>query len=425
MDTFRIRGGALLRGDITVSGSKNATLPLMAAALLAPGLHRLDQVPDLADVHTLAKLLHNMGAQVTFVPAEATAPAYLTLEASAITTYEAPYELVRTMRASILVLGPLLTRFRRARVSLPGGCAIGARPIDQHLRGLERLGAKIVLEHGYVEATAPTGLTGAEVVFDMPTVTGTENLLLAATLARGRTVLRNAACEPEVVDLAAALSAMGARIEGAGGADIEIEGVEALRPLRHRVVADRIECGTFLVAGALMGGPLRVCGGVAAHQVALLSKLRAVGAQIALDGDTFEVNRAPAPRAVDIATAPYPGFPTDMQAQIMTLLSVSAGTSLISETIFENRFMHVAELDRLGAHIRVDGGRALVQGVPGLSASTVMATDLRASACLVLAGLIADGETLVRRIYHLDRGYERLENKLQAVGAQIVREKET
>ena len=417
MDAFRIQGGTPLVGALHVSGSKNATLPLMAATLLAPGTHQLHGVPDLADVHTLGRLLSSMGATVQFSAADA----QLTLETSHIGHLEASYELVRTMRASILVLGPLLARFRRARVSLPGGCAIGARPIDQHLKGLERLGAQIVLAHGYVEAVAPQGLVGAEIVFDMPTVTGTENLMLAASLARGTTVLRNAAREPEIVDLAHALVAMGARIDGAGSADIVIEGQPELRPMQHRVLADRIECGTFLVAGALMGAPLTVRGGVAAHQAALLDKLRAAGSQIEVDGDALRVRRAERPQAVDLATAPFPGFPTDMQAQMMTLLAVAHGTSLVSETIFENRFMHVAELDRLGANIRVEGGKAIVHGVPSLSGSTVMATDLRASACLVLAGLVADGETLVRRIYHMDRGYEALERKLQGVGAQIVR----
>jgi UDP-N-acetylglucosamine 1-carboxyvinyltransferase len=329
------------------------------------------------------------------------------------------------MRASILVLGPLLARFGKAKVSLPGGCAIGARPIDQHLKGLEKLGAEIHIEHGYVVAAAPNGLTGAEISFDMPTVTGTENLLLAATLAKGTTVLRNCAQEPEVTDLALALTRMGAEIHGAGTHEITIHGQPSLKPFSHTVVADRIECGTFLVAGALAGAPLTVVGGVLEHQQALIDKLRAIGAQVTVEGtNRITVERAAAPKAVDVQTAPYPGFPTDMQAQLMALLSLSHGTSVIAETIFENRFMHVAELDRLGAKIRVDGGRAVIHGVPSLSGSIVMATDLRASACLVLAGLVAEGETVVRRIYHLDRGYEQLESKLRAVGAEISRFKE-
>jgi UDP-N-acetylglucosamine 1-carboxyvinyltransferase len=325
------------------------------------------------------------------------------------------------MRASILVLGPLLARFGYAKVSLPGGCAIGARPIDQHLRGLERLGARITLEHGYVVADAPQGLRAGDVVFDMPTVTGTENLMLAAARIPGTTHLRNAACEPEIVDLAVALGRMGAQIEGAGSAHIVIRGTPDLAPYVHRVVPDRIECGTFLVAGAMAGEPLTVTGGIAEHQVALIDKLRATGAEVQIDGDRMVVARAKRPRAVDIQTAPYPGVATDMQAQLMALLALADGVSVITETIFENRFMHVAELDRLGAHIRVDGKHAIIHGVPSLSASTVMATDLRASACLVLAGLVAEGETVVRRVYHLDRGYERLERKLCAAGAAIER----
>ena len=420
MDALRITGGAPLVGEIKVSGSKNASLPIMAAALLAEGKSVLRGTPDLADVRTLTQLLSTMGVAAERIGGD------LHLDASSISHFEAPYDLVRTMRAAILVLGPLVARFGAAKVSLPGGCAIGARPIDQHLKGLERLGAEIRMEHGYVLAQAKRGLVGGEVVFDMPTVTGTENVMLAATLARGKTVLRNAAREPEITDLARALVSMGADIRGAGTDEITIVGSSTLKPMDHRVVADRIECGTFLVAGALAGEPLTVSGGVVEHQKALIDKLQAIGAEITVeDPQHMTVRRVRQPRAVDIQTAPYPGFPTDMQAQLMTLLAVSEGTSTVNETIFENRFMHVPELDRLGAHIRVDGGQAVVHGVPSLSASTVMATDLRASACLVLAGLVADGETVVRRIYHLDRGYEQLERKLQAVGAQVTRFKET
>lgn len=417
MDALRLRGGAALSGPLPVSGSKNASLPIMAAALLAEGESTLENVPDLADVTTLGKVLSHMGVRI-----ERTRDT-LRLDATRVTTPEAPYDLVRTMRASILALGPLVARFGEARVSLPGGCAIGARPIDQHLKGLERMGARIEMAHGYVTARADR-LHGAEILLDMPTVTGTENLMLAAALARGVTVLRNAAREPEVVDLAQALVTMGVEIQGAGTERIVIQGRDRVQPFRHRVLPDRIEYGTFLVAGALAGDGLEIVGGVAEHQAALIDKLRAIGAHIEPANGITRVHRAERRRPVDVQTAPYPGFPTDMQAQLMTVLSVCDGVSVVAETIFENRFMHVAELDRLGASIRVDGGRAIVHGVPHLSGSTVMATDLRASACLVLAGLVAEGETVVRRIYHLDRGYEHIERKLGAVGASIERFKE-
>ena len=418
MDALRILGGMPLAGDVVISGSKNATLPIMAAALLAEGESALANVPDLADVATLSKVLAGMGVGVR------RSVGALQLDATRVTQLEASYELVRTMRASILVLGPLLARFGEARVSLPGGCAIGARPIDQHLKGFERLGATIRVEHGYVIASA-SKLRGAEIVFDMPTVTGTENLLLAASLAQGVTILRNAAREPEVVDLAKALVAMGAHIEGVGTERIVITGCERLHPYKHSVIADRIELGTFLVAGAMAGENLNIRGGIAEHQAALIDKLRAVGARFEISNETIRVWRTRGrPSPVDVQTAPYPGFPTDMQAQLMALLTTCDGVSVIAETIFENRFMHVAELDRLGAKIRVDGGKAVVHGVARISGSTVMATDLRASACLVLAGLIADGETVVRRIYHLDRGYDRIEEKLRRVGARIERFKE-
>lgn len=414
MDALRIRGNSGLQGEIPISGSKNASLPIMAAALLAEGESVLRGIPDLVDIHTLGRVLEHMGVEVS------RASGILRLDASRIAAPEADYDLVRTMRASILVLGPLLARFGRAKVSLPGGCAIGTRPVDQHLKGLERLGARIRIEHGYVHAEAEH-LRGAEVRFDMPTVGGTENLMLAASLAEGTTVLTNVAREPEIVDLAKALTGMGVPIEGAGTDTIVITGQSRLRPYDHTVVSDRIEFGTFLVAGAMVGEPLTLVGGRPEHQAALIDTLRQVGAHLEVGHDKVVVHRASRSGPVEVQTAPYPGFPTDMQAQLMTLLSVAQGTSIILENIFENRFMHVAELDRLGASIRVEAGRAAISGVPRLSGTTVMATDLRASACLVLAGLIAEGETIVRRIYHLDRGYEHIDRKLRGIGAHIER----
>lgn len=425
MDALRLHGGQPLRGTIDISGSKNATLPIMAAAILAPGKSRLGRVPDLADVRTLERVLAHLGMKISREN-NAAGKGELFLDATNISELEAPYELVRTMRASILVLGPLLARFGQARVSLPGGCAIGARPIDQHLKGLEKLGAEITLEHGYVEAKAKE-LVGAEIIFDMPTVGGTEHLMLAASLAKGKTVLRNAAREPEIVDLANVLRNMGAVIEGDGTERIVIHGQAALEPYDHNVVADRIEFGTFLIAGAMMGDNLTLRGGVVEHQTALIDKLMQAGTEVFVDNDSdlIHISKAEKLEPVNIQTAPYPGFPTDMQAQMMTLLCAAEGTSVITETIFENRFMHVAELGRLGARVRVDGGKAIIRGVEKLSGTTVMATDLRASASLILAGLVADGETVIRRIYHLDRGYEHIEDKLRGVGAQIERFKET
>jgi UDP-N-acetylglucosamine 1-carboxyvinyltransferase len=419
MDALKIRGQEPLSGIIDISGSKNATLPIMAATILAPGKSRLGRVPDLADVRTLQRVLGHLGIKI-----ERNGPE-LNLDASDITEFEAPYELVRTMRASILVLGPLLARFGRARVSLPGGCAIGARPIDQHLKGLKKLGATITLEHGYVEAKADK-LVGTEIIFDMPTVGGTEHLMITASLAEGTTVLRNAAREPEIVDLALVLRKMGVNIQGEGTERITIVGQKELKPFDHDVVADRIELGTFLIAGAMMGENLTLRGGIIDHQTALLDKLVQAGTEISIDkkNNQITVSRPKRLEPVNIKTAPYPGFPTDMQAQMMTLMCAAEGTSVITETIFENRFMHVAELGRLGAKIRVDGGKAIVEGGKELSGTTVMATDLRASASLILAGLVADGETIVRRIYHLDRGYEHIEDKLRSVGANIERFKE-
>jgi UDP-N-acetylglucosamine 1-carboxyvinyltransferase len=421
MDKIVIEGGVPLRGEVQVSGAKNAALPAMAASLLAEGDHSVGNVPELADVRTMGRLLTHMGCEVARAEGERRA---IGLRVPRTVRPEAPYELVKTMRASVLVLGPLLARWGRARVSLPGGCAIGARPIDQHLKGLAALGADIELEHGYVEARAPAGrLRGASFVFDGVTVTGTENVMMAATLAEGRTVLGNCAREPEVADLARALRGMGARIEGEGTAEIFIDGVEHLRPLDHRVIPDRIEAGTLLVAGALPGNEVFVRGCVADQMEALLEKLRAAGATISVEPGGLRVLGDGRPRPVDFRTAPFPGFATDMQAQMMVLLAVADGSSVVTETVFENRFMHVQELHRLGADITVDGKIAVVKGVTGLSGAPVMASDLRASAALVLAGLLAKGSTEVLRVYHLDRGYERLEEKLTPLGARVRRVK--
>ncbi len=417
MDAIEIEGGARLTGTVEVSPAKNAVLPLMAAALLAPGRSRLRRVPRLSDVRTLARLLEHLGAGVEF------GDGGLWVDAARVPGREAPYELVKTMRASVLVLGPLVARFGRARVSLPGGCAIGARPIDMHLKGLEAMGARVVLEHGYVEVTARR-LRGARIVLDLPTVTGTENLMMAAALAEGRTLIENAAREPEVEDLARCLNAMGGRVRGAGSSVIEIDGVGELGPMDHLPVPDRIEAGTFLVAGALCGGEVTVRGARADHLDALVAKLKQAGARVDPVEDGLRVRGDGRARSVDVRTGPYPGFPTDMQAQFMALMAVGRGLSVITETVFENRFMHVPELNRMGADIRVEGGSAVVRGVRRLSGARVMATDLRASAALVLAGLVADGTTVVSRVYHLDRGYERLEEKLAGLGARIRRVRE-
>jgi UDP-N-acetylglucosamine 1-carboxyvinyltransferase len=421
MDKIVIEGGVPLRGTVQVSGAKNAALPALAAALLAEGDHAVRNVPDLADVRTMGRLLRHMGCAAERLEGGHA----VALRVPAAVTPEAPYELVKTMRASVLVLGPLVARWGQARVSLPGGCAIGARPIDQHLKGLAALGARIELEHGYVSATVPGGrLRGAVFTFDGQTVTGTENVMMAAALAEGRTVLRNCAREPEVVDLAKALVRMGARIEGAGTDELRIDGVERLRPLDHDVIPDRIEAGTFLVAGALPGSDVVVAGCEPSHQEALVEKLRAMGATVTAAPGGLRVVGDGRPRPVDVRTAPHPGFPTDMQAQVMALLCLADGSSKITETVFENRFMHVQELLRLGADITTDGKTAVVKGVPQLSGAPVMASDLRASAALVLAGLAARGATEVLRVYHLDRGYERIEAKLAPLGARIRRERE-
>ena len=414
MDKLRIRGRRELQGQVRVSGAKNAALPIMCAALLTAQPLRLANVPRLMDVATMAKLLAQMGVAVERREAQ------MILQASAIGEPTAPYDLVRTMRASVLVLGPLLARGGHAKVSLPGGCAIGQRPVDQHVKGLQAMGATIAIEHGYMHATA-SRLRGARIVMDMVTVTGTENLMMAASLAEGTTLLENAAREPEVVDLARCLQAMGARIEGAGSAVIRIEGVGSLGGAAHRVMPDRIEAGTYLAAATAAGGRIRLLGAAADCLDASLEKLREAGARITVQGDAIELEMAGRPNAVSVRTAPYPGFATDMQAQFMALAAVAHGTAVITETIFENRFMHALELQRLGADIAIQGNSAVVRGVERLQGASVMATDLRASAGLVIAGLSAEGETVVDRIYHLDRGYEALEKKLGALGAQIRR----
>ena len=418
MDSLRIRGGRRLAGEIAISGAKNAALPELCAALLTAEPVLLSNVPRLHDVTTMLKLLRTMG--VVAERPDGDAEATVSLDARRISSKEAPYDLVKTMRASILVLGPLLARFGEARVSLPGGCAIGTRPVDQHIKGLQALGAEVTVEHGYIVARAER-LKGARISTDMVTVTGTENLLMAATLAEGETVLENAAQEPEIPDLAEMLIAMGARIEGHGTSRIRIEGVRELHGVAHRIVPDRIEAGTFLCAVTAAGGDVVLRGARAAHLEAVIDKLREAGATIDAGDDWVRVRASGRPRAVGFRTSEYPAFPTDMQAQFMALDCIADGTANVAETIFENRFMHVPELLRLGARIEVDGRVAVVQGVERLSGAAVMATDLRASAGLVIAGLVADGVTTVDRIYHLDRGYDRMEAKLRALGADIER----
>ncbi|RRN54213.1 UDP-N-acetylglucosamine 1-carboxyvinyltransferase [Pseudoxanthomonas sp. SGNA-20] len=419
MQKIVVSGGAPLRGEVAISGAKNAVLPILCATLLADAPVEIANVPHLHDVMTTLKLLGELGASVDYKQGELARS--LVVDPRTVRNHVAPYDLVKTMRASILVLGPLLARHGAAEVALPGGCAIGSRPVDQHIRGLQALGAEISVENGYIKARAGR-LKGARFVFEMVTVTGTENVMAAATLAEGTTVLENAAMEPEVVDLADCLNALGARIEGAGTARITIHGVERLGGGRHVVLPDRIETGTFLVAAAMTGGRVTARNARPDTLEAVLDKLREAGATVATTADSITVDmEGRRPRAVSLTTAPYPAFPTDMQAQFMALNCVAEGVGVISETIFENRFMHVNELLRLGADIQIDGHTAVVRGVPRLSGAPVMATDLRASACLVLAGLVAQGETTIDRIYHLDRGYENIEAKLGALGASIRR----
>jgi UDP-N-acetylglucosamine 1-carboxyvinyltransferase len=417
MDAILIRGNRPLKGQIRVSGAKNAALPILCATLLSDGASILRNVPNLKDIETTSALLRFLGRDVTLdLPEVRVNPA--TREANP----EAPYDLVRQMRASVLVLGPLLARYGRARVSLPGGCAIGARPVDQHLMGLEALGAKIEVEHGYIKAEAPR-LRGAEVVFDMQTVTGTENLMMAAALARGRTTLVNAACEPEVEELGRVLNKMGARVDGAGTSVIHIEGKDELLPFDHAIIADRIEAGTFMAAVGAAGGDVLLENAPLESLEPVVVKLRKARVEIEREGPHVRVRRLDRLAPVDVATAPHPGFPTDMQAQFMAMMCVAGGRSVLTETVFENRFMHVPELSRMGARIETHSNTAIVEGVRQLSGASVMATDLRASASLVIAGLVAEGETLVRRVYHLDRGYEQIEKKLKGVGADVTRVK--
>ncbi len=418
MDKFVIRGGNPLLGTVRISGAKNAALPAMAAALLTEDPVILENIPQVRDIETERRLLAAMGAEVEL--GYGRAQHRTTICCRNLVNAEASYELVKTMRASTLVLGPLVARLGEARVSLPGGCAIGARPIDLHIKGLEKLGARISHEHGYIEARAER-LKGARIVFEKITVTGTEDLLMAATLAEGETVLENCAREPEVVDLADLLNKMGAQIEGAGSHRIRVQGVEKLHGARHRIIPDRIEAGTFIVAAALTGGDLLVSSCEPRHFDALLQKLEECGVQVQPNGDSVRVTGDGPLKSSDVNTEEYPGFPTDMQAQYMALATQAEGTSVVTENIFENRFMHAQELVRMGANVRIEGSRAIVRGPTQLSGAAVQASDLRASASLVLAALVADGETIIDRVYHIDRGYERIEEKLRGVGAQIRR----
>jgi UDP-N-acetylglucosamine 1-carboxyvinyltransferase len=417
MDKIIIRGGERLIGEVEVSGSKNASLPIFAASLLTEGENIIHNVPKLRDILTISRVLKNLGVKVHGEDK------LYRVDATEVSNDEAPYDLVKTMRASILVLGSLVARARKARVSLPGGCAIGARPINLHLMGLEAMGAKIDLRKGYVEAKADR-LKGATISFDTVTVTGTENLMMAAALAKGKTVLQNAAMEPEVVDLAHFLKKMGAKIEGAGTSLIQIEGVESLHSAEHSVIPDRIEAGTLMVAVGLTRGNIKLLRCPFHHMETVIHKLRETGMEIIPEGEGVRVVGSKRIRSVDVKTQPYPGFPTDMQAQFMTLMSLARGLSIITETIFENRFIHVNELQRMGADIRIQGNTAIIQGAESLSGAQVMATDLRASASLVVAGLAADGVTEISRVYHLDRGYEELDRKLAGLGANIKRVKE-
>lgn len=417
MEVILIEGGKSLKGEINVSGAKNAVLPLMAACILNSGLNSFTNVPDLADVRTMVELLEIIGAKIEFEDGN------MTIDSTNINNWEAPYDLVKTMRASVLVLGPLIARLGRARVSLPGGCAIGERPIDQHMKGLSILGSKIELEEGYVEANAKK-LKGGIIPFDVSTVTGTENIMLSAVTAEGETMILNAACEPEIVELADFLNSMGAKVEGAGTDIITIQGVDELKSVsNHQVMPDRIEAGTFMVAAALNQGDLTITNCKFEHLGALSGKLIQTGAEVTKTEKGIRVVGVDRPESIDFTTLPYPGFPTDMQAQMMTLMCLSNGLSIITETIFPQRFMHTGELRRMGAEIKLVGNSAVVRGVPHISGAPIMASDLRASASLILAGIAAKGKTEVSRVYHLDRGYDGMDKKLEQVGARIWREK--
>ena len=413
MDKMVIVGEKKLAGEVRISGAKNAALPILASSLLVEGWNTFHNIPDLMDIKTIKKLLKSLGAEME---GEQT----LRINAGGITSCEASYDLVRTMRASILVLGPLVSRQGEARVSLPGGCAIGARPVNLHIKALQELGAEVTLKDGYVEAKA-SRLKGAEIYFDISTVTGTENIMMAATLAKGTTILKNAAREPEVVNLAEVLIRMGARIHGAGSDVITINGVERLHPAEAAVIPDRIEAGTFMIAAGITDGDIRITGCEPLHLDALIARLRDTGMSIDTSEDTIRAKGGGILRSVDVKTLPYPGFPTDLQAQIMALMAVAGGLSVITETVFENRFMHVSEMIRMGADIVIQGKSAIVRGVPKLHGAPVMATDLRASASLILAGLAAEGKTVLSRVYHIDRGYQQIEKKLSALGADIRR----
>jgi UDP-N-acetylglucosamine 1-carboxyvinyltransferase len=413
LDKIVIEGGRRLEGEVRISGAKNAALPILISALLTEGPNTFHNVPDLVDIKTVKKLLASFGVRME-------GGETLSLDATHLTRCEASYDLVRTMRASILVLGPLVARLGEARVSLPGGCAIGARPVNLHIKALQEMGAEVELRDGYVEARCPR-LNGAEIYFDISTVTGTENILMAACLARGTTVLKNAAREPEIVNLAQVLTGMGARIDGAGTDEIRVEGVERLHPVEAAVIPDRIEAGTFMIAAGMTGGNIRLTGCDPTHLDALITKLRDTGMSIVPLDDGLQAVGAARIRSVDITTLPYPGFPTDLQAQMMAYMTAASGLSVITETVFENRFMHVSELLRMGADIQIQGNSAVVKGTPGLRGATVMATDLRASASLILAGLMAEGRTELLRVYHIDRGYQQIEKKFSALGADIRR----
>lgn len=417
MDKLVIHGGAKLKGEVMISGAKNAALPIMVATILASGESRINRVPELVDVLTMGRLIANLGAVFEYDSGR------VTINTEKITNHVAPYELVKTMRASVLVLGPLVARIGTARVSLPGGCAIGARPINLHIMGLEKMGVSIELDRGYVNASSK-GVRGAEIYFDIPTVTGTENILMAASIAKGTTIIENAAREPEVVDLADALISMGAKIRGAGESRIEVEGVSELKPLTYTIIPDRVETGTFMTIAGITGGDILIKGCRPEHNDALITKLREAGLTIEKHNTGMRVKGPARTNSKDIKTLPYPGFPTDMQAQFMALMSIAQGTSRIRETIFENRFMHVAELRRMGADIGIEGGTATVKGVSRLKGTDVMATDLRASASLIVAGLAAEGMTTVHRLYHLDRGYEKIDEKLKGIGAIVERMKD-